>query len=296
MKNEGFFERLIQLTIASALFIGALFWLGDTWRLVAFVASFAIATFAIVGFCPLYAIIGKNKTCDIQDLSIKQKIALIVYVCTFIIIASYGSIFVTKKIFIEDFNAMNTHYKQVLFETGQGKREESKIHYDALESSWLSFHDTYSQYQPYILRGDTLLLDSLDAVDVLIRDAQQLVYDGDLHDAHLHLEKIRPITQDMLKRNNFSLFAISLVDFHDSMEIVLDKATNKDAQGVIVAYDDASEKLLAIEQLAQDEEVQSIRKNLEALRAAAQNGSVETLPSLGNSLKSSFVKVYLTRG
>lgn len=94
MKNEGFIERLLQLTIASSLFVAALFWLSDTWRLVAFGASLIVTTFTIVGFCPLYAIIGKNKTCDIRDLTVKQKVIAAAYVCIFIAGASCGSIFV----------------------------------------------------------------------------------------------------------------------------------------------------------------------------------------------------------
>ena len=39
---------------------------------------------------------------------------------------------------------------------------------------------------------------------------------------------LEPIFQDILKRNNFSLLAISLVDFHDVMETVIEAADTKD--------------------------------------------------------------------
>ena len=155
MKNEGFLERLIQLTIASVLFIGALFWLASPWQYIAFGVSGIIAILALIGFCPLYAIIGKNATCDMQDVSVRQKMMAVAYVCMFIGIGSYGSIFLTKKIFIEDFNKMNTYYKQALFETGQRNRFESKTNYDLFMHSWTLFKGKYCNYQPYTMRNDT---------------------------------------------------------------------------------------------------------------------------------------------
>jgi hypothetical protein len=52
----------------------------------------------------------------------------------------------------------------------------------------------------------------------MIDQEKDAVYTGNLPESHLAFEKIRPIFQDILKRNNFSLLAVSLVDFHDVME------------------------------------------------------------------------------
>jgi len=62
---------------------------------------------------------------------------------------------------------------------------------------------------------------------VLLKDK---IYTGELKQAHLDLEKVRPIFQDILKRNNFSLLAVYLVDFHDVMEKVIEAADAKNAK------------------------------------------------------------------
>ena len=57
-----------------------------------------------------------------------------------------------------------------------------------------------------------------------------------------------------------------------------------------------SDKLKAIEAEANDAEIQTIRKNLDALRSQAEAKTLDALPAAGDALKTSFVKVYLKRG
>ena len=100
----------------------------------------------------------------------------------------------------------------------------------------------------------------------------------------------------IFKRNGFSMLSISLVDFHDAMELILDPANAKDPQQVIAIYPQVSEKLRAVEAEANDAEIQAIRANLDALLSLAQQGAADVLPEQAGKLKSSFVKVYLVRG
>ncbi|KKP93873.1 MAG: hypothetical protein US25_C0036G0002 [Candidatus Moranbacteria bacterium GW2011_GWE1_36_7] len=296
MKNEGIIERAAQTTISVLLFLGAFFWVGGILQIVLFVAAFFVGMFAIVGFCPLYAIIGKNSSCSIEEMTNGRIMFLFVYAIVLFAIGSYGSIFFTKKIFMEDFNMMNKDYKQTLFETGQEKRSQSMENYDKLVYSYAIFENKYLAYHPYSLRSDESFNADLKKIEAIISGAREGVYNGDLKAMHLEFEKVRPITQDILKRNGFSMLSIALVDFHDSMEKVLDKANAKDAQGVIAAYDEASVKLLAVEQEANDSEIQTIRKNLDELLQFAKENKSEQMPKKSEELKSSFVKVYLTRG
>ena len=122
------------------------------------------------------------------------------------------------------------------------------------------------------------------------------VHSGDLAQAHKQLETIRPVFQDIFNRNDFSMLSITLVDFHDAMELILDPATAKNPQQVIAIYPQVSEKLQAVEVEANDDEIQAIRANLDALLSLAQRGAVDSLPAKAGELKSSFVKVYLVRG
>lgn len=296
MKNEGIIERSIQITISVALFLGAFFWIGGIWQIALFIAAVAIGTFAIVGFCPLYALMGKGTSCLIEKLTKRRILFLFIYAFLFVSAGSYGSIFFTKKIFVEDFNAMNKDYKQTLFETGQEKRIQSKENYDKLVASYAIFEKKYSAYRPYSLRSDVSFNDDLKKIEGIILGAKDGVYNGNLKAMHLEFEKVRPITQDILKRNGFSMLAISLVDFHDSMEKVLDGANEKDASKVIATYDEANTKLTAVEQEANDIEIKAIRKNLDEILQLAKDGKADQLPAKAGELKSSFVKVYLIRG
>lgn len=296
MRNEGIIERGLQTTVAVVLFLVAFFWVSATMQVIFFTLSAAVALFAVIGFCPLYALIGKNAKCSIEKLTASRKILLIGYALVLLAVGSYGSNFFSKKIFVEDFNAMNGDYKRTLFETGQGKRAESKENYDKLVVSYAIFENKYLAYRPYALRGDVAFESDLKKIEEIFAGAKKGVYEGDLKAMHLEFEKVRPITQEMFKRNGFSMLAIALVDFHDSMEKVLDKADARDAAGTIVAYAEANDKLVAVESEADDAEIKLIRKNLEEILQLAKDNAVEKLPAKSSELKSSFVKVYLNRG
>ena len=58
----------------------------------------------------------------------------------------------------------------------------------------------------------------------IFKEVNDDVRSGDLHQAQLDLEKVRPVFQEMFKRNGFSMLSVSLVDFHDAMERMLEAA------------------------------------------------------------------------
>jgi len=209
---------------------------------------------------------------------------------------SYASIFFTRKFFIEDFNVMNNFYKQTLFLTGKNEREKAIANYENLIPSFQKFQEKYTTYHPYALKGDTKLGPDLVQVAGMISGVNDLVRTGDLHQAHLALEKVRPVFQDIFKRNGFSMLAVALVDFHDEMELMLDAANAKSSEKLIALYPQVSEKLKAVEAETNDAEIQAIRKNLDDLLGLAKAAQTDQLPAKGDALKSSFVKVYLQRG
>ena len=209
---------------------------------------------------------------------------------------SYASMFFSRKLFLEDFNAMNGYYKQALILTGKGDRAAALANFDKLKPAFDSFSAKYTAYRPYGLKGDGELTNDFATVRQILTDADPLVRSGDLHEAHLVLERVRPVFQGVFKRNGFSMLSVALVDFHDAMEAILGAATAKDAAGVTSIYPGVSDKLKAIEAEDGDAEIQEIRKALEALFATAQAGDNESLPGKGDALKSNFIKVYLKRG
>lgn len=191
---------------------------------------------------------------------------------------------------------MNKYYKQTLFDTGKEKRAESISNYNSLIKEYKIFLDKYTTYHPYSLSTDKNLNSDLENQFIVINSLKEKVNTGNLKEAHLSFEKIRPIFQDILKRNWFSMLAVSLVDFHDVMENVIEAADSKDSKWVINSYTEADIKLKAVEEVANDLEIQTIRKNLDEVKNLAEQNKIDTISAKAAELKSSFVKVYLKRG
>ncbi len=295
--NESLLDRILRVILAELLSIAGLFWLAGWWQYIAYIAALIMLFTAISGFCGLYRIFGW----DTRKMKWKPnaKILLPVAAVVFLAIAiagSYYSNFFTRKFFLEDFNRMNNHYKQTLFTTGQGQRDAAIENYTKLTEEYSAFKSKYASYRPYSLRSDSKFMTDLNEVDGLINGQKEAIMSGDLQASHLEFEKVRNIFQEMLKRNGFSMLAVYLVDFHDSMEKVIAAADEKDAAGVMEAYKEADSKLKDVESAANDAEIKAIRDNLESILALAQNNQVDQLPAKAAELKSSFVKVYLKRG
>jgi hypothetical protein len=297
MKNMNWWDRIIRLILALVLVELAFFWLGGVGAILLYgLGAIATAT-ALIGFCPLYKLLGISTLCENTKRLSKFGAILATTVLLVVLFAgSYTSIFFSRKIFIEDFNAMNNYYKQALFQTGQNNRDKAVINYEQWVSGYVKFEKKYRVYQPYAIKGDRMWSDDLKKVKAIIADVHDPIYTGDLHQAHLTLEQVRPIFQDVFKRNGFSMLSIALVDFHDAMELILDAANAKDPQKVIALYPQLEEKLKAVEQITNDDEIQAIHKNLDDLLKLAQDNKIEELPGKADKLKSSFVKVYLKRG
>lgn len=295
-KNEGILDRLIRIILAEIFFILAWFWFGGVIQIILYILSLMLTITAIMGFCGLYKIFGFNTN---HVGGKRSKVLIAVFIVSFLIIVtagSYYSHFFTRKLFLEDFNVMNNYYKQVLFNTGQEKRPESIANYDKLTLEYANFSEKYSNYHPQIIAQDQDFNTDLARVSALITNLKDQVYSGNLKEAHTNLEEVRPIFQDILKRNGFSMLAVYLVDFHDSMEKVIAEADKKNSAGVIETYVEANDKLITVEEAANDDEIKIIRDNLETLLNLAKSGNSESLSTKAAELKSSFVKVYLKRG
>ena len=290
-------DRIIRALVGVGLLQAAYFWLSGTGQLVAYAAGLIMLTTALLRFCPLYRIFGIS-TVGPNPKAPGTAMAIIGVVLVLAATAggTYASNFFTRKLFLEDFNAMNDAYKQTLFLTGKGEREKAITQYERLLPAYQAFKTKYSSYQPYVLKNDSQLAADLKRVAGLFASVNDKVRTGDLHQAHLDLEQVRPVWQDMFKRNGFSMLSVALVDFHDAMELMLDAANAKDATKLTALYAQVSDKLKAIEAESNDAEIQAIRKNLDDLAALAKDARLGELPAKGEALKSSFVKVYLVRG
>lgn len=297
MKNMNTLDRIVRAVLGIAFLELAYFWLAGAWQVAAYLAGAVLVATALIRICPLYRILGIST--DRGAAKGPGKAVLAAAWLLLIAVAaggSYASGFFTRKLFMEDFNAMNNYYKQTLFLTGKNEREKAVANYESLLPAYKKFQDKYSAYRPNALKGDGQLTADLARVAGMLTGVGDLVRTGDLHQAHLDLEQVRPVFQDMFKRNGFSLLAVALVDFHDAMELMLDAANARDPGKVGTLYPQVSEKLKVVEAEQNDAEIQAIRKNLDGLFDAAKDARADQLPAKGEELKSSFVRVYLKRG
>jgi hypothetical protein len=296
MRNINTLDQLLRALLGVVLLELAFFWLGSGWQIAAYVAGAILLATSALRFCPLYKVFGLSTASGANGPGKTLITGGAILLLAVVVGGSYASMFFSRKIFLEDFNVMNNFYKQTLFLTGKNEREKAIANYDKLLPAYQKFQSKYTAYHPYALKRDGQLNSDLARVAEMLQGVNGLVRTGDLHAAHLDLEKVRPVFQEMFKRNGFSMLSIALVDFHDAMELALDAANSKNASKVIELYTPISEKLKTVEAEANDAEIQTIRRHLDALLALANEAKSDQLAAKGEELKSSFVKVYLKRG
>jgi hypothetical protein len=297
IKNEGLVDRGIRLISAEIFFLLGFFWFGGMAQIALYILAIVLFGTTILGFCGLYKVLGINTCASLEkELSKTMLSAFIVVIVGIAIGGSYASDFFSKKFFLEDYNAMNQYYKQALFFTGQDKRDEAIVNYTTLVTNYDVFQTKYTNYHPYVVSNDKQFNADIQKIATMIAFPKEKIMTGDLKSAHLDLEQVRPVFQDILKRNGFSMLAVYLVDFHDAMEKIIAASDAKDSNLVLSLYPEVNEKLNVVEEVANDPEIEAIRQNLEQLITLAKSNQPDALPAKAGELKSSFVKVYLKRG
>ena len=197
------------------------------------------------------------------------------------------------SLFLDDFNSVNNPYKETLFTTGQGRRNESINNYVNLTEALTAFQEKYKDYRPSVIKSDEQFSGDMMNVSAIISGVKDDVYTGNLTEAHKKLEEVRPIFQNILNRNGLLPLSVALVDFHDVMENVLYAANNKDASKVLEVYPKADEKLRAVEAISNEPGIKAIRVNLDEIMSLAKENNAAELPTKSGDLKASYVKVYL---
>jgi hypothetical protein len=298
MKNILPIDRFLRLLLSVVLLEAGFFWTSGVPQLLAYLAGAVMLVTGAISFCPIYKVIGVGPSaasCSRMPALWVRVVAVLVLLGA-VMAGSYASAVFSRKFFLEDFNAMNHHYKQTLFFTGKADREKAVSNYDLWVPAFEKFENKYSVYRPFAVRSDSQFSNDLGQVKAMMLAVKDAVKTGDLHQAHLDLEKVRPVFQEQFKRNGFSMLSVALVDFHDAMELMLDTANGKDAAKTAGLYGPVNAKLQAIEAEANDPEIQAIRAELDALNALAKEGKLDAMPAQADKLKTSFVKVYLKRG
>lgn len=194
------------------------------------------------------------------------------------------------KAFSARYTPMNEQYKQALFLTGQGKQAEALRAHQGFAAALAGLLGAGA------LSGDAKLAPDLERAAGLASEAGPLIERGELARAHEVLEGVRPILNDILRRNGLSELKVALVDFHDQMERVVDAGKDWSAPSTLAALPTAEAGLRAVERALDDARVRAIRAALDRVRGLAEQGAVDELPEAAGALKSAFVKLYLAEG
>ncbi len=297
LKNEGIMDRFCRGLIGVLLLIGAFFWLSGLIKILAYIFGIYLAATAAFGFCPIYLFLTHSSFNRSYEELNKPKIkSLIITIIIILIAGSIISHFWTKSIFLKDFNDLNSDYKQVLFNAAQEDREMSIRNYGLFSDKLDSFYDKYSAYRPFIIKRDGQFGNSLNEVQKIAKNSKDKITYGNLTSAYFELDSIRPILNDILRRNKLASVKVSLVDFNEVLRSITDAAENKNAQEVAKIYYLTNEKLKDVEIKLNNTEVQMLRVNLDSLNDFAKRNELDKLPSKAAELKSSYLRVYMKYG
>jgi Protein of unknown function (DUF2892) len=195
MNNIHQIDRFMRLVLGVLFFLLGYFWIAAPWSWLAYLAGIVMFGTALLRFCPIYQLLGIKPATNVRPIGAWGIGLAAIVVVALVGAGSYASVFLTSKFFLEDFNAMNHFYKQTLFLTGKEQRPEAIANFDKLQPAFETFTEEYTAYRPYALKGDATLTIDFAAVGKILSDAEPLVRSGDLHQAHLDLEKVRPIFQ-----------------------------------------------------------------------------------------------------
>jgi hypothetical protein len=293
-KNVGTLDRFLRALIAEALFILAFFWSKGIIRVTLFICTAILLISIITSFSLVYAVLALSTKIKPYEESIapKRKILLIILII-FLIGCSIISYYYTRQQFLQQVDNLEASYKPLLLSTIQEKRKDSITNYEIFKEQFDFFYNSYSDYRPVVIRLDSEFTNDLTEIKLLIEHSRAKVIYGNITAAYLELDLIRPILNNMLRRNGLDNIKVQLVDLQEAIDLIADSAKKGDANEVISRYYLANEKLKDVEVKINTTEMQFVREHLNALQSLAKQKDIDKLPSKAAELKSSYLRVYL---
>jgi hypothetical protein len=296
-KNEGIMERFYRSILGIILLISAFFWLSGLAEILAYIFGIYLTATAASGFCPIYLFLAHSSFNRSYDEANKPKVkGLLITLAIILILGSLISHFWTKSLFTADFNDLNNNYKQVLFGAAQENRETSIKNYGLFLTNLNVFYEKYSSYKPFVIKRDSQFDSSLIEAQKIAKNSKDKINYGNLTSAYFELDSIRPVFNDILRRNKLSSVKVLIIDFNEVLGPIADAAENKKVQEVIRMYYLANERLKDIESDLNNTEVKMLRVNLDSLKDLAERDEINKLPPKARELKSSYLRAYMKYG
>ena len=222
-----------------------------------------------------------------------------------------GTAMAKDDVLVQDMIDLERVYIPALSLTSQEKPEAVQAFY-RYAGSWESFLDEYATYRSSQRNWISYFYSVQDLVD----DAEILVSDGHLLEAHEVLELVRTTMRELRKRNGFPKFITDeLTAFHSIMgEIIAISKEEFDGNTIDTLYNlygDASHAWFKVEKNSVDQDAWGLgdeemqmysdyvlaeRVALDSFEMALAGGDVETIRLAALGLKPNQAKAYLLLG
>jgi hypothetical protein len=206
--------------------------------------------------------------------------------------------------FNKDLSLPYSHYKKSLSLTSKKEdADKAKVAIAAFTTEWGKLAAKYSKDVPDVF-ASVKDFPALIARPVAVgTEARELMEKGDVKTAHNLLEEVRYLMWNLRVTNGIVALADKANNFHEAMEIILDKADEaKDANGLrqvearfgpwlMVAWEEVA--------LAPESALSSVkttlvegRASVAALRTALKNGDRAAIKQQGTAVKNAYKKIF----
>lgn len=124
--------------------------------------------------------------------------------------------------FNTDVDTAYAAYRKALFQTNKNDAEKSGKATDSFQNQWIKIIETYSSHPPEVYSSDPKWNETLTDIEKIADKSSALIKEGQLAEAHEHLEAIRDNLSNLRKRNSVISFSDHINNYHQVMEVLLE--------------------------------------------------------------------------
>lgn len=216
---------------------------------------------------------------------------------------------------VKDMALLDRAYIPAVAMTKQEKEGPSKKSIAMLNSQWGEFYEKYYNFNP----ADTNWTKDFDEITTVINEAETLINEGSLAEAHEVLEKTFALRKKLRERNDIYYYLDVLDQFHWSMETIIHSVLDRTPEDI---SDDklpmlenflanAKENLAAIKNAEMDNTIFNLpekklaqiptliaaeEESLNAFEQALKNGDKEAIIKTGLAVKPNYAKLFTLFG
>ena len=123
--------------------------------------------------------------------------------------------------FNADVDTAYAAYRKALFQTNQNDAEKSGKATESFQSQWETIIEAYGSHPPEVYSSDPKWNETLTDIEKIAEKSSSLIKEGQLAEAHEHLEAVRDNLSDLRKRNSVIAFSDHINNYHQVMEGLL---------------------------------------------------------------------------